>query len=53
MSGDPALIAWLGVTKARTLHDVAADLAAAGHHDAAELVSKRARALASGDVSPF
>lgn len=50
---DPALIVWLGTTKARTLHDVAAQLSAAGHGDAAELVSKRARDLASGNVSPF
>ena len=53
ITGDPDLIAWLGTTKARTLHSVAADLVAAGHREAAELVSRRARDLADGSVSPF
>ena len=53
IQSDPALIAWLGVSKARTLHDVAAQLSGAGHGEAAELVARRARDLASGNVSPF
>jgi hypothetical protein len=53
IQGDPELTAWLGTTKARTLSSLAADLSAAGHGAAAELVQRRADALASGDVSPF
>ena len=53
ISADPELVAWLGTTKARTLQDVAAHLSAAGHGPAAELVQRRADALASGHVSPF
>jgi hypothetical protein len=53
ISADPELIAWLGTTKARTLHNIAAELSAAGHVAAAELVSRRAIDLATGNVSPF
>ncbi len=53
IQNDPELVAWLGTTKARTLHDVAGQLSAAGHGDAAELVHRYAVLLASGDVSPF
>jgi hypothetical protein len=53
ITNDPALIAWLATSKARTLHDVAAQLSGAGFGDAAELVQRRADALASGEVSPF
>jgi hypothetical protein len=53
IQNDPELIAWLGITKARTLNDVAAQLSAAGHGAAAELVHRRADDLASGTVSPF
>lgn len=53
IAADPDLCGWLGTTKARTLYDVAADLAAAGHREAAELVQRRAARLASGEASPF
>lgn len=53
ISADPDLIAWLGTTKARTLHDAAAMLSSAGHGAAAELVERYALALANGERSPF
>lgn len=53
IAADPDLLGWLGTTKARTLHAVAADLAAAGHHEAAELVRQRADDLQTGVVPPF
>lgn len=53
IAADPDLTAWLGTTKARTLHAVAADLVAAGYADAAEIVSRRARDLADGTASAF
>jgi hypothetical protein len=53
ISGDPELVAWLATSKARTLHGLAAELAGAGHRDAAEIVSRRARELADGTASPF
>lgn len=53
ISSDRVLMEWLGTSKARTLHNVAADLVAAGHPEAAEIVSRRARELADGTASPF
>ena len=50
---DPVLVGWLATSKARTLHAVAAQLAAAGHQDAADMVSRHAVRLATGDLSPF
>jgi hypothetical protein len=50
---DPVLVGWLATSKARTLHTVAAQLTAAGHKDAADMVSRYAIRLATGDVSPF
>lgn len=53
IAADPDLIGWLGTSKARTLHAVAAELAAAGHGEAAEIVRQRADDLQTGVVSPF
>jgi hypothetical protein len=53
ISGDPVLVGWLATSKARTLHTVAAQLTRAGHKDAADMVSRYAIRLATGDVSPF
>lgn len=53
ISADPDLVGWLGTSKARTLHNVAAQLSQAGHGAAAEIVQRRADDLASGNVSPF
>jgi hypothetical protein len=53
ISSDPVLVDWLATTKARTLHAVAAELTAAGHRDAADMVSRYAVRLATGDLSPF
>jgi hypothetical protein len=53
ITADPDLIAWLATTKARTLHNIAADLVSAGHPEAAEIVSRRAREIADGTASPF
>lgn len=53
ISADRVLIGWLGTSKARTLHNVAAELASAGHREAAELVHRRADDLSTGNVSPF
>ncbi len=50
---DRELVGWLATSKARTLHAVAADLSAAGHGAAADLVHRYAQRIASGDVSPF
>lgn len=53
IAADPVLFGWLGVSKARTLNAVAAQLAAAEHHEAAEIVRQQADRLASGQASPF
>ena len=53
ISRDPVLVGWLATSKARTLHSVAAQLAAAGHREAADMVSRHAVRLATGDLSPF
>jgi hypothetical protein len=53
ITADPVLVGWLATSKARTLHAVAADLVAAGHGDAAELVQRWALDLAGGNRSPF
>jgi hypothetical protein len=53
ISSDPVLVDWLATTKARTLHAVAAELTAAGHREAADMVSRYAVRLATGDLSPF
>ena len=53
IASDPVLVQWLATTKARTLHEVAASLATLGHHDAAEVVRRRADSLGAGDASPF
>jgi hypothetical protein len=53
IAADPDLLAWLGDSKARTLHRVAADLTAAGHAEAAEMVRAYADRLTVGDVGPL
>ena len=53
ISSDPVLVGWLATSKARTLHAVAAQLAQEGHKDAADIVSRYAIRLATGDLSPF
>lgn len=53
ISGDRVLLDWLAISKARTLHNIAAELAGDGHKDAAELVVQRARDLEAGNVSPL
>jgi hypothetical protein len=50
---DRVLVEWLATSKARTLHTVAAQLSAAGHKEAADMVSRHAVRLATGEVSPF
>jgi hypothetical protein len=53
IASDPVLVGWLATSKARTLAAVAADLSAAGHGDAAEMVARYAQRLTTGDLSPF
>lgn len=53
ISADPVLVEWLAISKARTLYGLAADLEAAGFGGAAELVQRRADALAHGEASPL
>jgi hypothetical protein len=53
IAADPELIGWLATSKARTGWGVAAMLSGTGHGSAAELVTRYAQALASGDRSPF
>lgn len=53
IASDPVLVGWLATSKARTLHAVAAELTREGHKEAADLVSRYAIRLATGDVSPF
>ena len=53
IAADPDLVEWLGTSKARTLYTLAADVAAAGHPDAAELIRQRAEELQRGAVFPL
>jgi hypothetical protein len=53
IASDPVLVGWLATSKARTLSHLAAELTAAGHQAAAELVQRKANALTSGELSPF
>jgi hypothetical protein len=50
IAADPVLVQWLATLHARKLHEVAADLTAAGHDAAAELVHQRADAVACGKL---
>jgi hypothetical protein len=53
IAADPVLVGWLATTKARTLHDVAAQLVEHGHPEAAELVRQYGDDLTSGKRSPL
>jgi hypothetical protein len=53
VAADPVLAAWLADSKARTVHRLAADLAAAGYREAAEMARAYAEGLTHGGVSPF
>lgn len=50
IAADPDLLAWLGTSKARTLHNVAVEVAAAGHAEAAEMIRAYAERLTTGEV---
>jgi hypothetical protein len=53
IASDPDLLGWLATSKARTLLSLAADLAAAGYDEAAELTRQRAEELTVGVVFPL
>jgi hypothetical protein len=53
IAADPVLAGWLADSKARTVHRLAADLAAAGQPEAAALARAFADGLVHGGVSPF